>query len=46
MWDLAVGAYPGQAVAVTNALAEHVTAGELALAPLLEYAASRNRGTQ
>jgi O-antigen ligase len=46
MWDLAARAYPGQAVAVRNALAEHVTAGEAALEPLVEYAASRNRGTQ
>jgi len=46
MWDLVARAYPGRAVAVRNALAKHVTAGEITLGPLVEYAASRNRGTQ
>ena len=46
LWDQAADAYPGQSRAVARALAQRVTAGEFALAPLVEYAASRNRGSQ
>ena len=46
LWDQAADAYPGQAPAVARALAQRATAGEFALAPLVEYAASRNRGSQ
>lgn len=46
LWDQAADAYPGQAIRVANALALQVSAGEVSLAPLVEYAASRNRGTQ
>jgi O-antigen ligase len=45
-WDLAARAYPGHAGAMAEMLAARLAAGEVMLAPLVEYAASRNRGTQ
>ncbi len=42
MWDIAAKAYPDQSAAVATALAARLAAGEGALEPLVEYAASRN----
>ena len=42
-WDLAASAYPDRAIAAVDALSVRVANGEGALAPLVEYAASRNR---
>ncbi|UCH48399.1 MAG: O-antigen ligase C-terminal domain-containing protein [Betaproteobacteria bacterium] len=42
MWDLAASAYPGHSAAVLDGLAGQLAMGEVALKPLVEYAASRN----
>lgn len=42
-WDLAIAAYPGRAMNVAESLAKLSSAGESQLAPLVEYAASRNK---
>jgi len=42
-WDLATAAYPGRAMNVAESLAKLSSAGESRLAPLVEYAASRNK---
>jgi O-antigen ligase len=41
LWDLAIAAYPGRAMKVTENLAKSSSMGQAQLAPLLEYAASR-----
>ena len=43
LWDLAVAAYPSRAMNVAESLAKSSSAGEVQLAPLVEYAASRTK---
>ena len=46
MWDLAATAYPDRAAAFAGALAAQLSMGESTLAPLVEYAASRNNASR
>jgi len=43
LWDLAVAAYPSREMVVAESLAKSSATGEVGLAPLVEYAASRTK---